>query len=68
MLITSSVSVRPRKGTTSANPLLDDLFVYCYEVSVSEVMSSIARGAVVGTGMADNDKLFEQVGSVFETR
>ena len=35
---------------------------------MSEVMSSVARGAVVGIHMADNDKLFAQVGAVAETR
>ena len=35
---------------------------------MSEVMSSVARGVIVGTGMADNDKLFVQVGAVAETR
>ena len=31
-------------------------------------MSSFARGTVVGTGMADNDMIFAQVGAVAETR
>ena len=60
MLITSSFSVRSKKGATSANPLIDYLFVYCCEVFASEVMSFIAKGAVVGTDMADNDKILRK--------
>ena len=68
LLIASSVSVRPRKGATSVNPFIDELFVCCCEVSMQEMVSSVARGSVVGIGMADNDKLFAQVGPVSKMR
>ena len=68
LLITSSVRIRPRKGATGANQLIDYPFFFWCEVSASEVTSSVARGAVFGIGVSNNGAPFEQVGAVAQTR